>query len=516
MTTNEVSLAQVLKETLATTRLPAPEPFVFKGDPLKFIEWSNCFKALIEPSCTDPAHRLYYLKKYIDGEALSGLEGTFYRSDEEAYTQAWEALNKRYGHSFIVQRAFRGKLSSWPKIGPRESLKLREFSDFLVSCKNAMPHVQGLKVLDDCEENQKLLQKLPDWATTRWNHHVTRELNAGKPYPSFKAFSDFVAEEACVACKPISSLHALKGRRKTGKDKRLKVSTLVTSAKVSQKSKRADHQDKDSSASDGDKGSRESKRPVECICCKEKHFIYKCERFTAMSQEEKKRFILDNRMCYGCLRVGHVAKECKKRATCNICRRNHPTPLHAERPLKEAPESPPPEECASNHSVRVKSSDRTSMIVPVWLSCEAKEGPEILVYALLDTQSSSTFVDQDVCEKLNAETKPVKLKLSTMMDRGSIVNCQRAAGLKVRGYRSQQSIKLPPAYTRECIPLEQNSIPTRETAKGWTHLLSIAKELPGLLDCPVGLLIGYDCARALKPTEVISGKSVTHTQSRQS
>ncbi|KAJ8403845.1 hypothetical protein AAFF_G00347130 [Aldrovandia affinis] len=107
MTTNEVSLAQVLKETLATTRLPAPEPFVFKGDPLKFIEWSNCFKALIEPSCTDPAHRLYYLKKYIDGEALSVLEGTFYRSDEEAYTQAWEALNKRYGHSFIVQRAFR-------------------------------------------------------------------------------------------------------------------------------------------------------------------------------------------------------------------------------------------------------------------------------------------------------------------------------------------------------------------------------------------------------------------------
>lgn len=88
------------------------------------------------------------------------LEGTFYRCDEEAYTQAWNALNKRYGHPFIVQRAFRGKLSSWPKIVPKESLKLREFSDFLISCKNAIPYVHGLKVLDDCQENQKLLQKL--------------------------------------------------------------------------------------------------------------------------------------------------------------------------------------------------------------------------------------------------------------------------------------------------------------------------------------------------------------------
>lgn len=170
---SETLLVQALKESLAMTRLPAPEPFVFTGDPLKFTEWSTCFKALVETSCTDPARKLFYLKKYISGEALSVLEGTFYRSDEEAYKQAWDALNKRFGHLFVVQRAFRGKLSTWPKIGPKDSLKLREFSDFLISCKNAMPHVQGLRVLDDCEENQKLLLKLPDWVTTSWNRHVT-------------------------------------------------------------------------------------------------------------------------------------------------------------------------------------------------------------------------------------------------------------------------------------------------------------------------------------------------------
>lgn len=44
----EASLVQALKESLVMTRLSAPEPFIFSGDPLKFIEWSTSFKALIE------------------------------------------------------------------------------------------------------------------------------------------------------------------------------------------------------------------------------------------------------------------------------------------------------------------------------------------------------------------------------------------------------------------------------------------------------------------------------------
>ncbi|KAJ8371927.1 hypothetical protein AAFF_G00298790 [Aldrovandia affinis] len=72
--------------------------------------------------------------------------------------------------------------------------------------------------------------------------------------------------------------------------------------------------DKDSSASDGDKGSRESKRPVECICCKEKHFIYKSEKFTAMSQEEKKRQRpqLPNNKYLAVVRARHLKRKLEK------------------------------------------------------------------------------------------------------------------------------------------------------------------------------------------------------------
>ncbi|KAL3991912.1 RAB6A-GEF complex partner protein 1 [Sarotherodon galilaeus] len=468
---SELSLVQALKESLAMSRLPVPEPLTFTGDPLKFVEWSTCFRALIETSCTDSAHKLFYLKKNIGGEPLCVLEGTFYQT-------------------------FRGKLSSWPKIGPKESLKLGELSDFLISCKNAMPHVQGLKVLDDSEENQKILLKLPDWATTRWNCYVTKLLDEEKAYPGFAEFADFVAEEAHIACNPVSSLFALKNtfEKPEKEQKRLKASVLVTSANVS-KDVTATTMVQSNRKSKPNPSSTQNERQLECICCKQNHFIYKCEKFTAMPLEEKKQFIRDNNMCFACLRFGHISKNCRQRATCNVCRRSQPSPLHEDPPQGDEPETPSEEEHAATVSctVRVGNNDCTSMIVPT------------LVYALLDTQSSNTFIDQDICGKIQASTEPVKLKLTTMTDRCSIVPSQRVDGLRVRGYNSEKYIDLPPTYTQEYITSEKNSIPTRETAKKWPHLLSIANEMPDLLDCPIALLIGYDCARALKPREVIPG-----------
>lgn len=122
------AFAQALNNTMVLTRLSAPEPSVFSGDPLSFLEWSTSFKTLIIQRCTNPADRLFYLQKYISGEALSVLEGSFYRKDDEAFNQAWEALNACYGHPFVIQCAFRERLKNWPKIGSRESVKPRQFS----------------------------------------------------------------------------------------------------------------------------------------------------------------------------------------------------------------------------------------------------------------------------------------------------------------------------------------------------------------------------------------------------
>ena len=74
--------------------------------------------------------KLYYLK-YVSGQAHDLLEGSLYRNDRDAYVDAWNQLNQRYGHPFVIQRAFRERLSQWPKIQAKDAVGLRKFSDFL-------------------------------------------------------------------------------------------------------------------------------------------------------------------------------------------------------------------------------------------------------------------------------------------------------------------------------------------------------------------------------------------------
>lgn len=42
------SLAQALQDSITLNRLPIPEPFVFNGDPIRFIEWKSSFTSLID------------------------------------------------------------------------------------------------------------------------------------------------------------------------------------------------------------------------------------------------------------------------------------------------------------------------------------------------------------------------------------------------------------------------------------------------------------------------------------
>lgn len=57
----------------------------------------------------------------------------------------------------------------------------------------------------------------------------------------------------------------------------------------------------------------------------------------------------------------------------------------------------------SCHETKEVSTNETSL--------SSTTGSETLAYALLDTQSSKTFVDQDLCEKLHATNEPVKSEI---------------------------------------------------------------------------------------------------------
>ncbi|XP_021324883.3 uncharacterized protein [Danio rerio] len=500
MPQEEVSLAQAIASSLTLSRLPVPEPTTFTGDPLKFIDWKISFMALIDQKPFPASEKMLYLKSYLAGEARKAVEGFFYRNSEEAYQGAWAVLQDRYGSPFVVQRAFRDKLMKWPRIAANDPIALREFADFLQGCAEAMPHVKGLGILNDCEENHKLLKKLPEWMMRRWSRIVVEELDRSGEYPSFVHFTQFMQTEARIACNPIAS-PLLMNVKNT--DERLPKRTKALNTGIQIKTSIS--------------GPPENYRPKPpCLVCKdEMHGVVKCPSFAAKTMDEKKSFIHENHLCFGCLRKGHNTKDCRRRHTCNTCGRRHPTCLHIEMDRNPLESTSKDSKATGGHSSKeihkvmvhalTQHVSATSSIVPVLVSSTTNPQKEILTYALLDTQSDSTIVLEDLVTELNVNTQSVQLKLSTMTAVNTVIASKVACGLQLRGLNSETYIQLKQTYTRDFIPVEKSHIPTKATSLQWPHLKHLMNKLHPLQDCEVGLLIGYDCPSALAPLEVVTG-----------
>ncbi|GAA6067422.1 uncharacterized protein LOC113067232, partial [Tachysurus ichikawai] len=506
-TTSDISyLARAMQDSITLNRLPATEPPVFNGDPIQFIEWKSAFVSLIGGKAIPSADKLRYLKRYVGGPARKSLDGIFYRNDDEAYKDAWNKLNQRYGQPFAIQKAFREKLAKWPKIQPKDSEGFREFSDFLNACHQAMPHVKGLEILNDCEENQKLVCKLPDWAASRWNRQVTQTLIETHDFSKFVDFVTFMSMEAEISCNPVTSFSAFHASDPTS-EKRNPKDSKRNKANVFHVHIATENNQNDKKEQRSTKGNSKV-----CLFCKDsKHTIYNCPKFTAKSLEEKRKYVRDNKLCYGCMKPGHSARDCRNRLSCDLCRCRHPACLHDEnytRKVNSAPVSNQDTEITTSTSHKVENvepSTNTSMIMPVWVSTERNPGSEMLVYALLDTQSDTVFIDRELSNKLQAVSYPVRLKLTTMIARDVVMPSERVSGLNVRGYSSNVVLSLPPAYTKDSIPVNRTHIPTCDTARQWKHLSTIVDKIPPLQDCEIGLLIGYNCPRALAPNDVILG-----------
>ncbi|XP_051816280.1 uncharacterized protein LOC127537608 [Acanthochromis polyacanthus] len=508
---NTTVFAKAIAESINASRLPIPEPYVFSGDPLRYKDWKMSFQTLIGSKNIPVNEKVYYLRKYVGGPAKKAIEGYFLIGTDAAYHSAWDVLEERYGSSFVIAKAFRDKLTSWPKIGPKDSVELREFSDFLRGCEAAMSQIRSLEVLNDCGENQRMLTKLPDWLTSRWNRKVIEIEEETKSFPSFSQFVEFVTREAKIACNPVTSLHALKSgdseRAKTPKTRSVGVKVLASS-------------------------SAETPEVKACVFCeKSNHGIHTCRRFMDKSIRERVKFVQMKKLCFGCLKSGHHSKNCEKRSVCDTCKKKHPTCLHEDRAkedgkkehwdgeqkeggkhvkLKERTEvkqtDEMPSEATSHRVVQDIDSTHTSSVMPVWLSTTSNPENEVLLYALLDNQSDTTFILQEKADNLDTQKFPVQLKLSTLSSRDTIIPSQKLTGLQVRGFYSSKKIALPATYTREFIPANLSHIPTPKTARAWPHLEHLADEIAPLIDCDVGLLIGYNCSQALLPREVVSGK----------
>lgn len=234
-----------------------------------------------------------------------------------------------------------------------------------------------------------------------------------------------------------------------------------------------------------------------------------------MSYAEKLEVVKSNGLCLGCLRYGHMKRDCRGKKVCTTCKGFHPTSLHNATPRAsqqiQAPSRSTEEVVITSHRVSTQdpqnrnACDSHSLIVPVWLHHKATPERKELVYALLDNQSDACFIREDILQKLNISGPDVQLKLSTVLGE-DLVTSKKINNLVVRGINEEIEVSLPRTYSRDEIPAKRSQIPRPESVSGWSHLQRIANNLmPYQHDVDAGLLIGANCTKAIKPREVIPG-----------
>ncbi|XP_067945216.1 uncharacterized protein [Watersipora subatra] len=465
-------IADAVTKRMHISLLASAEPFVFSGDPLQYADWRASFNGLIHSKEGTPIEKLQRLRKYVSGEALEAISGYFGMQTTNAYEEALVTLQEEFGRDDFVEN------------GDRDKQRLA-----------AQAAIPNLKALDEKKENKKFIKALPGWAINRWMYVVTDQ-EEKKGFPPLSKYVEFVAREARVSN---NNLRDGSGSKPNSKPK----------ANISDKPQNARSYRSNASKAE------------DCIFChKNSHRVTECRSLAAKSEEDKKKFIMERRLCFGCIKPGHSSKSCSERATCGKCGKAHPTALHQERSstkekatkqesTKEKQIQPPRSGESVTESKKVNAnaakqgqSRLLSIIVPVYVGTSLSEQ---LVYAFLDTQSDVSFISQSLASKIKPTFTTERITITTLNgQKTKLLNCYK---LTVRGFglAAKEELEIE-AYEQECIPCAPTQIPNKSHVADLPHLKSLLRKLPPKMDIPVGLLVGVDCSKALASLETILGQ----------
>ncbi|KAF6035939.1 hypothetical protein EB796_005753 [Bugula neritina] len=274
---------------------------------------------------------------------------------------------------------------------PREHKQMQSFSDFLTHCEIAAKDIKELEILNDCKKNLELISKLPDNMINRWKR-----------------------ESVCKVCtnrsrNPKRSNHFIFARFKSNR--------LHKPQKLNNKG--ISFANGIEKYSPGVKSTENHKAKL-CLYCNysNNHSTHECRKLASIPVDQRQQFITSKKLCLGCLRKGHMTKECRNRATCEICQKRHPTATHrSNQPATQANnsnikvETVQVNEVASNNNLEqiaantnntvTKTYGLCSMVVPIlYLATVDNPDEEVLTYALLDSMSDTTFVTNQVVREI--------------------------------------------------------------------------------------------------------------------
>lgn len=222
-------------------------------------------------------------------------------------------MHKEFGDELKIASAYIDKVLNWSQIKAEDGKALKMYALFLIGCRNVMEDLDYMDEMDNPTNIRIVISKLP-FKMEKWRgrafeiqeQHGRREAKVVTDplYREIQSFS--VGNEGKVKAKSVNIKVPKKIPQKgfvtvpvekEAPDSTAK-RTLVVTASTCEKP---------------------------CLFCQKNHTLESCGKFIECSSKERIDFLKSKGLCFGCLTLGHLSKDCRKKMICQQCSQRHPS-----------------------------------------------------------------------------------------------------------------------------------------------------------------------------------------------
>ena len=455
---------------------------------------------LREADC-GPMDTLYILSSNTTGEPnemVQNLLNTNSGNYGRTLDILWYDLEKCYGSSSAISRRLLGKLDAFPRITKTSQLgQMRRLLNICRSLLGAMESCSDLRHLDSREGLKKVCKKMPKSFLARWRRICAKiERRSGEVPPLeclFEHISDFVDEHADPTFEEDDDAGTSRAYK-----------TLATETETEPPRSVTQFPSKKLSNAEA------PRKPTGVRTCAfhevDSHSLTWCRDFCRLPYEERRRFVIEKRLCFACLGQ-HMVDSCTYRGKCSRCGGKHCDAMHRDR---DTPQQDAGRHATSNSAARVNCVSLCSDGHPTSRSCSKTLAVEVRArgseksvrcYAIIDEQSNVSFCDPDLVDLLEITSASNPYSLTTMSGFKTMVDGSAVGGLEVRGLSENIWLQLPELLTNPYIPDTTDEVATRNVTLAHRHIRHLARYFPETKpNYKVMLLLGVNRGETLKTT----------------
>ncbi|XP_050516560.1 MATH and LRR domain-containing protein PFE0570w-like [Diabrotica virgifera virgifera] len=405
-------------------KLPSISLPYFDGSFDQFLFYKDTFQALIHNDKSIPdINKFHYLRLSLKGQAADLLKSLEISANN--YSVAWNLLVQRYENKPLLKKNHIKALFETKPAAKECHVELRNILD------DMNRHLRALKVLEEPVDSWDALIihlfsiKLDSTTRREWegeyakHDKVTREI-----------FCNFLSEK----CRILETLN-------------------IQGNKVKQNVK-----------------SLFSSNSPTCYFCNKEHTIYNCKSFIELSPRSRLAEVKKLKLCVNCLRNNHSTNQCRS-MHCRKCDSNHNTLLHFgvnnqdnnQNFNSNNPDTSGRNTSQNNHNSNFNAnhSTETSDSPEISSNCliAGNNSPSIVLLStalvdicdnhgnvfscriLLDSGSESSFISEEMCNKLNVNTTPIQCSITGVGQKTTNILKQTVVSVQARQVPFKTSFK---------------------------------------------------------------------------